>query len=262
MNKNLVRVLLVVFILGLVAFAGYLFVNFNDDGGKILSVRVTNVTSNAATISWVTERPFAGKVYYSEDNNWFPIFEPNKDKAYEDRDTEINTEGRLVLKDNKQTERYSHHVTIRNLDPNKTYYFRIAGKLHKTFTFDPVSFNTLGVTEEINTPDPIYGKVKNYTVGEKDPVDGIVYYRIVSAESEDGPKSAWYSSPISTSSSWTGDLSQLYTEDGSRFTWTPSRNDIELQSETEVGGGVTIQDLDNYKPISDIFVNIRYINDN
>ena len=259
MKPGTLRIVIIsVVLLALLSIGIYLVVNFSDDGGKILNVRVTNVTSNAATISWMTEKPFVGKVYYSEDNNWFPIFEPAKAKAYDDRDTEINNEGELVLKSEKQSDRYSHHVTIRNLDPNKTYYFRIAGYLHKTFAFDITSFNTLSVTEEINTPDPIYGRVKNYAVGENDPVDGIVYYRIVTAANDEGPKSAWYSSPISSTSSWTGDLSQLYAEDGSRFSWTAARNDIELESETEVGGGVTTQDLDNYKPISDINVNIRY----
>lgn len=115
-------------------------------------VRVSNVTDSAFTVSWVTDEPMVGVVYYGEKDTFLPgpLSWLGKKKAVDDRDvSDAQTE--CVSKFNKKVSKtrdenftvdasgfdchnvkvfkkgnyYTHHVTVGNLDADKEYFFRV-----------------------------------------------------------------------------------------------------------------------------------------
>lgn len=115
-------------------------------------VRVSNVTDSAFTVSWVTDEPMVGVVYYGEKDSFLPgpLSWLGKKKAVDDRDvSDAQTE--CVSKFNKKVSKtrdenftvdasgfdchnvkvfkkghyYTHHVTVGNLDADKEYFFRV-----------------------------------------------------------------------------------------------------------------------------------------
>lgn len=119
---------------------------------KPYKVRVSNVTDSAFTVSWVTEEPMVGVVYYGDKDSFLPgpLTGIGKSKAVDDRDvsnaqtdcvSEFNKEASKNKDDNftidiegydcnsvKVTKRgsyYTHHVTVQNLEAEKEYYFRV-----------------------------------------------------------------------------------------------------------------------------------------
>lgn len=115
-------------------------------------VRVSNVTDSAFTVSWVTDTPMKGVVYYSEKDSFLPgpLAWLGKKKAVDDRDLS-NAQSECVSDFNKQASKtkdadftvsferydcndvkvwkygkyYTHHVTVQNLDAEKEYFFRV-----------------------------------------------------------------------------------------------------------------------------------------
>ena len=121
---------LMLFSLLLVAFSFLCYLTFyvTDNGGGVSNIRISNVTANSVTISWITDTPSIGKVYISSSDNW-PVLVERIGKAayYDDRDTAQNHEGSFVLKNEAPVDRLTHHVTVRNLSPETTYYFKAGG---------------------------------------------------------------------------------------------------------------------------------------
>lgn len=136
-----------VLLLGYVGYVTYLSVK-----NKPYKVRVSNVTDSAFTVSWVTDQPMRGIVYYGEKNNFLPgpLAWLGKKKAVDDRDA-TDAMSECVSKFNKKVSKtrdenfsvdasgfdcndvkvrkfgqyYTHHVTVGNLDADKEYFFRV-----------------------------------------------------------------------------------------------------------------------------------------
>jgi len=115
-------------------------------------VRVTNVTDSAFTVSWVTDSPMPGIVYYGEKDSFLPgpLAWLGKRKAVDDRDFS-DAQRECVSKFNENASKnkdenftvdvsgfdcndikvwkygkyYTHHVTVQNLDAEKEYFFRV-----------------------------------------------------------------------------------------------------------------------------------------
>ncbi|MCK9368750.1 fibronectin type III domain-containing protein [Candidatus Dojkabacteria bacterium] len=175
---------------------------------KASKVRVTNITGQSATISWVTSQEDTGIVYVKEKDSFLP-FGIGSTKGYDDRDfaaaqlAQYNKDilkGKSDLTDGSVTgigsgsiesvkvtkfgNYYTHHVTIANLNPNTQYYFRIGNgvktwnvsSVDKTINeFDfPVaeafSFKTFDDPANLTSPNPAYGRL---TTLEKDK-DGLL----------------------------------------------------------------------------------------
>lgn len=139
--------LCVLSLLGLLGYYTYRSVRFRP-----YKVRVSNVTDSAFTVSWVTDSPMVGVVYYGEKDNFLPgpLAWIGKKKAVDDRDYS-NAQTECVSKFNKKAsksrdenftidvsgydcnevkvlkkdEYYTHHVTVQNLDAEKEYFFRV-----------------------------------------------------------------------------------------------------------------------------------------
>ncbi|MDO8429489.1 MAG: fibronectin type III domain-containing protein [Candidatus Daviesbacteria bacterium] len=104
-----------------------------------LGVEVSNISDTQATISWSTQSPISGFIKASK--------ESSLDQSYKDDRDESAPE-------NHQ----SHFVTIRNLTPKTTYYFKIQSGTTLYPSTDPLTFTTAA---EVLTQNllPIIGQV-------------------------------------------------------------------------------------------------------
>ena len=178
-------------LLGLGIFFTYKSVKFQP-----YKVRVSNVTDSAFTVSWVTDEPMVGVVYYGEKDSFLPgpLAWIGKQKAVDDRDVS-NAQTECVSEFNKKASKtkdanftvdiegydcnnvkvskrgkyYTHHVTVQNLDAEKEYYFRVGdgyisyAKNSGTYTegevegIDIFATKTKPVFTDITSPNPAYG---------------------------------------------------------------------------------------------------------
>lgn len=178
---------------------------------KPQDVRVTNIGSNSVTISWRTSVPTKGAVIYDDYNFLLPwvISKISRNVAYDDRDyakaelkagrkllrTTSNANDTLNYKHEevtiaKQGEYYIHHVTLKDLEPKTTYYFKVGNsalftseayvnKIELDDNFESSNkwtFDTYTITTELRTPNPIYGTIAD-TDGE--PIaDSMIFARL------------------------------------------------------------------------------------
>lgn len=122
-------------------------------------VKITNISDNALTVSWITDKTVTGSVTYGTGG-------PVGASALDDRDG------------TKAKERNTHHVTLKNLDPATTYSFRL-GSGRKFFDNDGKAYKQKTAPTTTDPPtvaDPAYGKVTNKE--GKAPAEALVYLTI------------------------------------------------------------------------------------
>ncbi|MCA9374703.1 fibronectin type III domain-containing protein [Candidatus Dojkabacteria bacterium] len=194
-------------------------------------VRVTNITSNSASLSWVTKSKTDGVVYVKEGKNLIlPFVIKNDNVSYDDRDVaaaelqaaekvqaEASANGTVtseILSEDVKVEKtgkyYTHHITVKNLDPSKEYSFYVgSGSLlwaSKNGVSGASTFETYALSDAATLPqiDPAYGKIVN---GGSDTYenDALVYVSLkddsISAES------TTLSAVVRDNGSWYIDLS-------------------------------------------------------
>ncbi|MFQ5493533.1 MAG: fibronectin type III domain-containing protein, partial [Candidatus Dojkabacteria bacterium] len=247
--------LIVSFALVIISLLVYLGLYAFDDGGRIRDVRVSNLTANGATISWVTDDPAVGKVYYSDSDSWVPLMERlGKQVAYDDHDTEQSHTGSFGVNKDGLQERYLHHVTVRDLEPEKTYYFRVGESL-RLFKGEDTEFSTLKVIEEIQTPDPVYGRVFPDNESDEGIANALVFYRVYRLDGEEEAASTkWYSSLLNENSGWTGDLALLTDPIGNIYNINNSMDLLEVVAVTRNYQAVRSYELVEYKPLPDLYL--------
>jgi hypothetical protein len=233
-----------------------LYLSESDKG--LSDLRITNITSNSATISWTTEKETKGVVRFSEENSW-PIFinRFTGQKAHDDRNLEYDEDNNVKYSKEIAKDRIFHHVTIGNLNPETEYFFRIAGKF-KVFKADIESFKTLPLTDVVAVPDPAYGEIKNFMVEGENPKDGIVYFKIKNKDN-DQDVSENYSVTIAENSTWSIDLASVRTTYGDIFNWNAENYELEAEFKSDIGYGWQNFELDEYKPMDHAIINIRYV---
>lgn len=192
--RNIAKGILILAGLGLMGFVGYnVYTSVVNRPNK---VRVSNITDSSVTVSWVTSSPTRGVVYYSEKDMFVPYvlsFLGSK-VGYDDRDWAVaqkkcvdaynevlrtQTDGSMPEYDcenltvNQYGNYYVHHVTLRNLDESKEYFFRVSdvllswnfGSVNKVTTENDYpltssfSFKTSALLTEVPKPNLAYGKV-------------------------------------------------------------------------------------------------------
>jgi len=226
-----------------IGYLGYRFYEF-----KPYRVIASNVTSRSATISWVTDSAEPGMVVYKEGNTILPIWisKYGMGNGYDDRDysnaeleaadkTQENiSESEGITAEDIETEivvtnlgtYWSHHVTIRNLDPETEYEFMVGDGLvfEKANTVDTEDsvVSTLKEDDEIRTPVPAYGIVRYYY--DQEYSDDILFLRandaVVYAYLRDEIskiESESLSSVANDEGGWYLDLSSAYTSNGEYF---------------------------------------------
>lgn len=193
--SKIVLLLTGLFLLGYIGYVVYMGVRY-----KPYKVRVTNVTDSAFTVSWITDSPMTGIVYYGEKDTFLPgpLAWVGKKKAVDDRDSS-DAMSECVSKFNKKAVKtkdanftvdasgfncndvkvwkygkyYTHHITVQNLDAEKEYFFRVGdgvisyGKNHGTYVegelkgVEMFAQKTLPVITKVESPNPAYGVVQN-----------------------------------------------------------------------------------------------------
>lgn len=207
---KIIFLLITIFLLAYLGYNTYTGIKYRP-----YKVRVTNVTDSAFTLSWITDQPIEGVVYYGEKDNFLPgpLSWLGKKQAFDDRDIS-NAQTECVdtfnqkasktkdkdfvvdisgfncedVKVRKLGKYYTHHVTVDDLEPDKEYYFRVGTKTitHSknkgTYTNNEIpgieqfSMKTRNVFTEIGTPRPAFGVTYNlYYDEEKDLVKNISF---------------------------------------------------------------------------------------
>jgi hypothetical protein len=237
----------------LVVVSCYLVFYVADNGGGVSNIKLTNLTSNSVTVTWVTASPAISKVYLSNSDSWPVLTERiGKQSYYDDRDTEQNHEGKFVLKDDAPKEYLTHHVTLRDLNPETAYFFKVGGGV-RLFSADDDSFKTSKVTETVSVPDPVYGRIAG--MNNLEPTDGLVSYHIFVLDGEQEVASGVFSTTVSKDSTWSGDLGLAY-QQFSALKKNVAITDTNLWVEvnTELGKATYKFPLTDYKPLPDIFL--------
>lgn len=123
-----------------------------------INMQISNISDNSISVSWLTNKPATGFIGYGVTDRLGSVVGDDRDGG-------------------GQKERLTHHVTLKNLDPNKTYYFKIVsgGKIFDS-NGKPLSQKTAPVAD--NAPpvaDPLIGKVTKKDGGV--PNEALVYLK-------------------------------------------------------------------------------------
>lgn len=207
-----ILVFLGVLLVGLSCYLAYEVLR--EPWGEPEGIRVTNVTSRSATVTWVTEERAKGSVVVMDDGGLISgiLARFKGDVFYDDRDisrVELDLAGEMneesvkgisseeVLSEMKVRDMkryYVHHVTISGLDPESEYYFRIGNGLrYKSFNEGDLSensensFKTYAEVDEVPLPNPSYGGIKKQVTTvthQEDVEEALVYMQAVDKDTE------------------------------------------------------------------------------
>jgi len=109
----------------------------------VKNLKVTNVSDGMATITYLTEEPTTGYVIVSNTDSFNLLSQLSSYKYYDDREDSVA--------------RYTHHITVRGLQADSLYYFRISSGLKNVDITYP-SIETGSTPDSLRTPDPAYGQ--------------------------------------------------------------------------------------------------------
>ncbi|MEM7131536.1 MAG: PKD domain-containing protein [Chloroflexota bacterium] len=183
----------------------------------ISDVRVTNLSSRSASITWLSDRACSGEVDYGT------APEALGQTAIDDRGIGIQST--------------VHHVTLTELNPETTYYFRV----QSGDTEDDNGGESYQLTTgpDLSIPDihAIYGRVI-YTDGTTPVADIIVYITIVDSDGTGNDQSAPLSGLTNATGYWEAtdgigalNLASARTEDGTTyFTYSPEGDQLKLEA--------------------------------
>lgn len=159
------------------------------------NILFSNITDHQVTVTWVTDKPTRSKIYLSKDGK-FPLLPFLSKDLYKD-------DGEKTL--NKTNFYSTHKITVGDLEPNKTYEFRIYQDWKRIYQGTLRTGSTLN---SINTPNPVYGRV--LLSDKKTPAVGaLVYLQVV----QGATSSAMLSAMTNSDGRWSLDLGNLRSKD-------------------------------------------------
>jgi hypothetical protein len=212
---------------------------------EIEDIYITNLTDGAATIVWTTNEPMYSKVLVSKNKNLLNL--PFASSVhFDDREVEEVDIGEYKRNSESIQKRRVHHVTINNINPETTYYFKIRDGF-KVAKIQIDSFETIKTPDTIKEPDPVYGRVlKN----ESNVVeDGVVF---LSKIDEKNNTHRLFSNVIVNG---TYALDQTYINiAGEEKLEAESRVEYIAEMEDNIVNGYISYDKDSYQPVADIFI--------
>lgn len=231
--RTISKIFLILIGVGLVGYLGYLgYISYKFPPYK---VTVSNITDSSFTVSWVTDVPTRGYVYYKEKDSFLPglLGWINSGVAYDDRDwaynqsvcvnefnanSEVDDTFTVVNSDNFDCEDikvkniesfYTHHVTLKNLDAEKEYYFRVGNGFWGWKT-EEYSSSTFSLLTDILEPAPVFGRV--VITDDLTSYDSIIYGKFLNYGNE--KESVLYSSVTNDDGGWYLDASGARDEEG------------------------------------------------
>lgn len=232
--RTISKIVLLVFVLGLLGWGGYYV--YRSIAFRPQNIAVTNITDSSATITWTTSSQMNGVVYYKKGSSVLPgpLGIIGSRVGYDDRDVsdaqtacvdkfnknagETKDENFSVSGENFDCENtrvtgmgkyYTHSVTIKDLDPESTYYFAMGDGIW-SFKSDVSSVKTFTLLDEVDTPMPVFGKI----VGDDGTYsrDSLVY--ITFRDGSEEQDSIIYSSTSNDDGGWYVDASAIRDSNG------------------------------------------------
>ena len=211
-------------------------------------VRFSNVTSSSVTVSWNTDREISASVMVYEGDRLVPVslfdrgnrffdtrdvkraellaVQETVDNIVEGDDLTISSKDFEVdIEVTDMGEYYTHHVTVTNLEPETEYSFMIGDRyVYREVKSENgnVTATTLEVPENVRSPLPAYGSVKDAENKEDTSIDelksigdAIIYLTLLDRESEE--ESNIFSSSFNSSGNWYMDIASARDEEGEFF---------------------------------------------
>ncbi len=260
---------------------------------KPYDIHFSNISSSSVTVSWNTKSPTSATVIPFEGKSILPIrllclfrekFFDTRDVSKAELEASKRTmkdiskrEGIAVTMNDVHSEvklqnrerYYTHHVKVNNLSPEKTYSFVIGDSLLFRIIESVDGFSTiktLNSEENISTPVPAYGSVKDannnqdIVYSELRPVkDGVIYLNFFDTTS--GKSSNLFSSPLNETGNWYVDVSLARDSEGNNFLETYDSDDknIKLQIKLDAGPSGNWEKYQNgytIAPTSDTVINM------
>jgi hypothetical protein len=171
-EKRIPTLLGVIFIIVGIAVTSFLtsqriiYIGKAAPSGKPEDVRITNITDNSFTVSYLTSQEIVGSLNYG----------PNQSLGQVARDDKDQENGTLAAKK-------IHNFTVRNLQPSTKYYFSIISGQETFLDSTSLPFQaTTGVTitSSPSQQNPITGKI--VTLSGSAPTGAILYATIDGAQ--------------------------------------------------------------------------------
>ncbi|MCA9385029.1 fibronectin type III domain-containing protein [Candidatus Dojkabacteria bacterium] len=229
-------------VLGSLVFALLLFFVISYFTGRSVSVsnvKLTNVTSNGATVVWTTDKPVKGSVVV------------NDQEYYDDRNIEETDVGEYRYMLEKAVDRYTHSVTIRNLSPEASYDFSIkVNGVEKGVNGS--TFSTLPVVEAISSPEPVYGQI--FMDDGSRVNDGVVVFQKSGINGE----VSQYRSSVVADGTYSLDIQNLYNVERTEL-FSEMASDIEIfdyfvRGEKGILEASQTVGVDGDQPVADMYV--------
>lgn len=192
-------------------------------------VRVTNVSENGFSVSWITDSPAVGLVKYGIEANSI------KQVAMDDRDQLSGEAGVFAV----------HHVTVKSLTPATKYFFKLeSGKKQFDSNGKPFEVTTGAVLGTPPAADPVYGTILQPSGSV---AEGVVVYLNV-------PDAAPMSALAKTNGNWALSLSTARTADLSSYLSYDTQATIVniLVQGGGMGNAPAITTTSNDSPVPDI----------
>ncbi|MBP9758575.1 fibronectin type III domain-containing protein [Candidatus Dojkabacteria bacterium] len=207
--------LIVAMLVGLlIVFAGFGLILRFSQFIPLENLSITNQTSSSATLVWTTNKKAKVRVEISENSKF-----DNPVEFFDDRD--LIEKGIWEYELVESAGRNTHHVTVKSLNPESQYYFRI---FHNDLNvgLETNSFLTSKITDSIVAPDPVYGKTSK--------IDGsIIDDGVVLLAKKTSNESSQIVSTYLTKGSYSLDVANLLTQDlNSKFIYNEYVQNITL----------------------------------
>ncbi|MBD3329091.1 hypothetical protein GF357_01200 [Candidatus Dojkabacteria bacterium] len=242
------------------------------------NIRVTNITDKSFTVSWTTDDPSAGSVLYTDEKGIFAWAKAKSSKlmAYDDRDVskaeleaaeedwESALNGEYSVKSQKY---YTHHVTVKELDAETPYKFKVGNGV---FYYGPknliaANFSAANSDEVMTlpaldtmsmTPVPAYGNVRAQTPDSNENSrivvnDGLFYAQVFANDT------TYYASAlINQEGRWYLDFSNLRDNEGEAVKPEDTVDTYQAYIEGGAFGASEITELsfENDAPADDIVI--------
>lgn len=251
---NIVLIVVIILAVGAIAFG---VKQLNSPQIKVYDLQITNYSPSSATIVWRTDKPARSGVLLvdSVQASWWQYLQAyfKKERYWDDRDLE-----EVDLNRYKKVESgkyYTHHVTIRDLQSNQTYYFALLNNWG-VGQEDLVSFTTTRVFDKVRHPAPVYGVVEST---ELDTQDIVVTGHIVAKDGmELNRERSSLTSTVLNDNSYVLDVATLYNNDRSELfssllddkeKWT-----LQFTVLTSAGKLEYLVDNDKFQPVDTLTV--------
>lgn len=196
-------------------------------------VKITNLSESGFVVSWVTAEPSIGFIKYSD--NPINLSQTAKD----DRDQLSGTQG----------EYRTHYISLQNLKPNTTYYFKLGSQKEQLFDNNgqPFAISLPAATSDKPPADTAFGTI---LTAVDTPAEGAIIYLTIDGAT---PLSAL----VKQNGSWAANLAlaRMQTNLAAFATYDPETTVINMLVQTNEGEPTTASTTtNNDQPVPTIII--------